>query len=88
MVQALLKLDRYPTLMLLHLDANYPMQNLISKAREEGWREKVKRSPILKSMAVAAWLTAASALEVSFLCFSPLTRMVRIGLRGETYGHR
>ena len=62
--QALLSLERYPHLLLLHLDANYPMQRwnmsrvtALLDDRDSGW--------IQRSMLVTAWQSAGAALDVS-----------------------
>ena len=62
--QALLALEKYPRLLLLHLDANYPTQRwdmhratALLDGRDGGW--------VRKSMLVVAWQTAGPALEVS-----------------------
>ena len=62
--QALLSLEKYPHLLLLHLDANYPAQRWnMSRAtalldeRNSGW--------IQRSMLVTAWQSAGAALDVS-----------------------
>ncbi len=62
--QALLALENYPHLMLLHLDGNYPTQRWdMTRARalldgkDNGW--------IGKSMLVTSWQSAGPALDVS-----------------------
>ena len=62
--QALLALERYPNLLLLHLDANYPTQRwnmsrvtALLDERESGW--------IQNSMLVTAWQSAGLALDVN-----------------------
>ncbi|KAE9970117.1 hypothetical protein Vi05172_g3286 [Venturia inaequalis] len=60
--EALIRLDAYPALLRLHLMSNFP-------SKFSGWpansfrAERFKDSAILKSMLVAAWLTARPALE-------------------------
>lgn len=62
MSEALIRLDAYPALLRLHLMSNFP-----SKFRNwpaSSFRaERFKDSAILKSMLVAAWLSARPALE-------------------------
>ena len=62
--QALLALSKYPHLMLLHLDGNYPTRTwemggvrTILDGRDNGW--------VGKSMLVTAWQSAGPALDVS-----------------------
>ena len=62
----MIAVERYPSLMLLHLDANYPhfkwsagkMKGLVSG--EGGWTAS--------SMLVAAWQPAGGALDVGGFC--------------------
>ena len=60
----MLALERYPHLLLLHLDANYPTYRwdigrvmALADGRESGW--------VRKSMLVTAWQSAGPALDVS-----------------------
>ena len=64
--RALVALENYPRLLLLHLDANYPTHRWnmgrvtdLLDGRNSGW--------VQKSMLVTAWQSAAPALDVS-LC--------------------
>lgn len=62
MSEALIRLDAYPALLRLHLMSKFP-----SKFRNwpaSSFRaERFKDSAVLKSMLIAAWLTARPALE-------------------------
>lgn len=64
--QALLALENYPHLLLLHLDANYPTHRwdmgratTLLEGRSSGW--------VQKSMLVTAWQSAGPALDVGIL---------------------
>lgn len=64
--QALLALENYPHLLLLHLDANYPTHKwnmgrvtALLDGSSSGW--------VQKSMLVTAWQSAGPALDVSIL---------------------
>jgi hypothetical protein len=65
LAEACLSLDKYPNLLRIHLDANYPREHFKS------WRPEAFQSSVfqgtwpLQSMLVAAWLTAQPSLEVS-----------------------
>lgn len=67
MAQALLALDAYPALLRLHLNANYPKREFKKWRLDELRSERFRKSEILKSMLVVAWLTAQPALDVSSL---------------------
>lgn len=54
-------LERYPTLMLLHMDANFPRHR---GPRSGAILEAASKSWILQSMLVVSWLTAQPALSV------------------------
>ena len=60
--------ERYPQLMLLHLDGNYPTQRwnmsrmrALSSGENRGW--------IGRSMLVTAWQSAGTALDVRAFTF-------------------
>lgn len=60
---ALIALERHPTLLLLHLDANYPTARWTrgnAEAMLKGERDWVR-----DGMLVSAWQTAGAALDVS-----------------------
>lgn len=66
LAQAFLALERYPRLLLLHLDLNYPVYRWNEKrvetildGRERGWVEE--------GMLISSWQTAGPALDVSIL---------------------
>ena len=61
LAQAMVALGDYPTLILFHLDANFPLQRFrrrktTSDSNALGWQEK--------SMLVTAWQSPRQALEV------------------------
>ena len=64
--QALIALEKYPSLMLLHLDSNYPTKRwsmsgvrALLDGRDNGW--------VHRSMLVTSWQSAGPALDVSRL---------------------
>ena len=73
--QALLALQNYPRLLLLHLHANHPTYKwdmgratALAEGRDGGW--------VRKSMLVIAWQSAGPALEVSGSCrTAPLLKL-------------
>ena len=78
--QALLALENYPHLLLLHLDANYPTEKwnmgqvtALLNGSNSGWAQK--------SMLVTAWQSAGPALDVSTLSaeagFEQLANLLR-----------
>ena len=64
--KSLVSLDRYPRLLQLHLDANFPHRGFNSWTTESMRSATFARSWVLRSMLVASWLTATRALDVSF----------------------
>jgi hypothetical protein len=62
MSEALIRLDAYPALLQLHLMSNFPSKFRSWPARDFK-AARFRDSAILKSMLVAAWLTARPALE-------------------------
>ncbi|KEF52361.1 uncharacterized protein A1O9_11602, partial [Exophiala aquamarina CBS 119918] len=61
--KSLTALDRYPRLLQLHLDANFPHRGFHTW-RSERFRSQVfAQSWVLRSMLVASWLTATPALD-------------------------
>ena len=65
--KALLTVDRYPSMLRLHLDANFPTKFFRREPLGLFRSERFKSSQILQSMLVVAWLTAQPALDVSTL---------------------
>lgn len=63
--QALLQLDRFPALLRLHMDANYPSERFRYKPLEYFQRNEFKSSWRMQSMLVTGWLTAQGAIDVS-----------------------
>ena len=70
--QALMQLERFPALLRLHMDFNFPSQRFRLKPLDYFQHDEFKRSWRMQSMLVVAWLTAQGAIDVSFLfsCFS------------------
>jgi hypothetical protein len=64
--QSLEYLDRYPRLLQLHLDANYPTRGFLRYERGMLNSGYFGRSWILQSMLICSWLTAQPALDVSY----------------------
>lgn len=60
LTQAIIVLDRYPHLMRLHLDANFP----VYWRRKSDVRDIVGKGWVENSMLVTAWQSAGTALEV------------------------
>lgn len=63
--QANVMLERYPRLLQLHLDANYPTRGFLAWRLEQMKAAAFARSWTLQSMLVCSWLTAQPALDVS-----------------------
>lgn len=63
--KAFLSLDLYPAMLRLHLDANYPQKQFRRWETGKMHSSIFRKSPILQSMLVVAWLTAQPALDVS-----------------------
>lgn len=61
--QALLQLDRFPALLRLHMDANYPSERFRYKPLEYFQRNEFKSSWRMQSMLVTGWLTAQGAID-------------------------
>lgn len=65
---ALLDLHRYPLVLRLHLQRNFPAQRFDRWNVERLRSDEFRRSWVLSNMLVASWLSAHQALEVrSFL---------------------
>jgi hypothetical protein len=64
MRESLIMLERYPRLLQLHLDANFPHRDFLSWRREQMRAATFSQSWVLKSMLMVAWLTAQPAVEV------------------------
>jgi hypothetical protein len=65
--KSLSALDRYPRLLQLHLDANFPHRGFHAWKAERFRSQVFGQTWVLRSMLVASWLTAAGALDVSAL---------------------
>jgi len=63
LARATIALERFPRLMQLHLDANYPDKGFLSYRQDQLQRGPFARSWILQSMLVCSWLTAQPALD-------------------------
>ena len=66
--QALMQLERFPALLRLHMDFNFPSERFRSRPLDYFRREDFKRSWRMQSMLVVAWLTAQGAIDVSPTC--------------------
>lgn len=76
-LQSQLMLERYPRLLQLHLDANFPNRKFLSWRLSQLRSSSFSSSWILQSMLVTSWLSALPAIEVSFLLLAPqLTRVL------------
>lgn len=63
--KSLRSVDRFPRLLQLHLDANFPHRGF-DTWEENRFRSGTFRSSwILQSMLIASWMTATRAIEVS-----------------------
>ena len=63
--KSMLSLDRYPSMLRLHLDANFPTRFFRRQPLSVFSSERFRTSRVLQSMLVVAWLTAQPALDVS-----------------------
>lgn len=72
--KSLAALDRYPRLLQLHLDANFPHRGFHAWNSERFRSQVFGQTWVLRSMLVASWLTVASALDVSALSSRRATR--------------
>ncbi|KXS96831.1 hypothetical protein AC578_7411 [Pseudocercospora eumusae] len=61
--QALINVDRYPRLLQLHLDMNFPWRGWNQYRASELTSHYFRRSWVSTSMLVCAWLTAQPALD-------------------------
>ncbi|KAK5122544.1 hypothetical protein LTR85_003807 [Meristemomyces frigidus] len=61
--QANMMLERYPRLIQLHLDANYPTRGFLEWRTDQFKAAVFSRSWVLQSMLVCSWLTAQPALD-------------------------
>jgi len=68
-------LDRYPRLLQLHLDANFPHRGFNTWKSERLRSQFFAQSWVLRSMLVASWLTATPALEVSASSFQEVAAL-------------
>lgn len=66
-MQSRLMLERYPRLLQLHLDANFPTRKFLSWRPNQFRSSSFSESWILQSMLVTSWLTALPAIEVGLL---------------------
>lgn len=64
--QSLAYLDRYPRLLQLHLDANFPTRGFLQYRRDQLRAAVFSREWKLQSMLICSWLTAQPALEVRY----------------------
>lgn len=71
MRQSLVMLERFPALMQLHLDANFPAEGFRAYRLEQMRAATFSRSWVLQSMLMVAQLTAQPAIDVSFSCSGP-----------------
>lgn len=65
MRQSLTYLERFPRLLQLHLDANFPTRGFLQYRQDQLRAAHFSRSWTLQSMLIASWLTAQPALDVS-----------------------
>lgn len=72
--KSLTALDRYPRLLQLHLDANFPHRGFYAWKPDRFRSQVFGQTWVLRSMLVASWLTAANALDVSALYLRSFTR--------------
>lgn len=63
--KSLRSIDRFPRLLQLHLDANFPHRGFDTWERNQFSSRTFGSSWVLQSMLVASWLTANPAIEVS-----------------------
>ncbi|OAL50607.1 hypothetical protein IQ07DRAFT_643849 [Pyrenochaeta sp. DS3sAY3a] len=61
--RALLCVDRYPRLLRLHLQSNFPRQRFDLWDEPQFTSARFRRDWVLSSMLVASWMSAAPALE-------------------------
>ncbi|KAL2414708.1 hypothetical protein ABEF95_004765 [Exophiala dermatitidis] len=61
--KSLRSLDRYPRLLRLHLDANFPHRGFDTWSAENLSSAVFRQSWVLRSMLVASWLTAGRAMD-------------------------
>ncbi|KAF2163235.1 hypothetical protein M409DRAFT_26279 [Zasmidium cellare ATCC 36951] len=61
--RSLISLERYPRLLQLHLDENYPWHGFQNYTQQQLRRDFFQRSWILRGMLVCSWLTAQPALD-------------------------
>ncbi|KAM0799577.1 hypothetical protein BDR22DRAFT_304780 [Usnea florida] len=64
--QALIALEKYPSLMLLHLDCNYPTKRW-SMSGVRALLDRMDNGWVHRSMLVTCWQSAGPALDVSRL---------------------
>jgi hypothetical protein len=63
-------LDRFPKLLQLHLDANFPHRGFDRWGRAQLSSDVFKKDWVMQSMLMASWMTANRAIEV---CIKPVT---------------
>ncbi|KXL48895.1 hypothetical protein M433DRAFT_141895 [Acidomyces richmondensis BFW] len=61
--QAGVMLDRFPKLLQLHLDVNFPASGFLDWRREQLRAAVFSRSWVLQSMLICSWLTALPAID-------------------------
>ena len=64
-MRALLQLERFPALLRLHLDANFPEERFRMRTLDYFRRDEFRTSWRMRSMLVVASLTAEGAIDVS-----------------------
>ncbi|KAK4554156.1 hypothetical protein LTR86_008683 [Recurvomyces mirabilis] len=64
--ESMVMLERYPRLLQLHLDANFPQRNFLSWRRDQLRAAEFSGSWALQSMLMVAWLTAQPAVNKVF----------------------
>lgn len=72
--RALLCLDRYPRLLRLHLQSNFPRQRFDLWEEPQFTSARFRQDWVLSSMLVASWMSAAPAIEVSGVRAYPCSR--------------
>jgi hypothetical protein len=63
--KALRAVDRFPQLLQLHMDANFPHIGFDTWEARRFQRATFNKSWIMQSMLIAGWLTSSRAIEVS-----------------------
>ena len=66
--QAMVGLERFPSLMLMHLDANFPLHKWRTRTTEEGLQRR-RFGWLERSMLVTAWQSAGPTVEVGHFLY-------------------